>query len=150
MIDESADVSVTSHVIVFATFINDELFVSIFGGLFEIANDKKSVEEFFQKLLKSVKGWDLDLNKCVAFGSDDCSAMVGCKNSIAIKFKEVNPFVISAHCITHKTNLATLQAVESSKYKVVSSKIDKTINLLATHFKKSGKKKTILHAIQKD
>ena len=46
--------------------------------------------------------------------------------------------------------MATLQVVESSECKVVSFEIDKTINLLTAHFKKSGKKKTILHVIQKE
>ena len=54
MIDESTDVSVTGHVVVFATFVEDGLSVSIFMGLFEIANDKKNAEEIFQKLLKSM------------------------------------------------------------------------------------------------
>jgi len=86
----------------------------------------------------------------VGFGSDGCSTMVGSKSGVATRLKEVSPFVVSVHCIAHRTNLATLQAAESSECKVVSSEIDKTINLLAVHFKKSGKKKTILHAIQKE
>ena len=78
---------------------------------------------------------------CVAFGSDGCSTMVGNKCGVATRLKEVSPLVISVHCIAHRTNLATLQAVESNKNKVVSSEIDKTINLLAVHFKRLGKKK---------
>ena len=139
MIDESTGVSVTSHVAVFTTFVEDGLPVSIFLGLLEIANDKKDAEEFFQKLLKFVKEWGLDLSKCVAFGYDGCSTMVGSKSGVAIRLKEVKPFVISVHCIAHRINLATLQAAESSEF--VCSEIDKTINLLATHFKNSGKKK---------
>ena len=150
MIDESTDVSVTGHVVVFATFVEDGLPVSIFLGLLEIANGRKDAEEIFQKLLKYVKEWGLDLSKCVAFGSDGCSTMVGSKSGVATRLKEVSPFVVSVHCIAHRTNLATLQAAESNECKVVSSEIDKTINLLAAHFKKSGKKKTILHAIQKE
>ena len=97
-----------------------------------------------------MKEWGLDLSKCVAFGSDGCSTMVGSKSGVATRLKEASPFVVSVHCIAHRTNLATLQAVESSECKVVSFEIDKTINLLVAHFKKSGKKKTILHAIQKE
>jgi hypothetical protein len=93
--------------------------------------------------LKSVKEWGLDLSKCVAVRYDGCSTMVESKSSVATRLKEVSPFVISVHCIIHRTNLATLEVAESSECKVVSSKIDKTINLSATHFRKSGKKKPL-------
>jgi hypothetical protein len=95
----------------------------------------------FQKLLKSMKKWGLDLRKCVAFRSDGCSTIVGSKSRVATRLKDVSPFVISFHCIAHRTNLVDLQAVESSECKVVSSEIDNTINLLVAHFKKSSKKK---------
>ena len=150
MIDESTDVSVNGHVVVFVTFVGDGLSVSIFLGLLKIANGRKYAEEIFQMLLTSMKEWGLDLGKCVAFGSDGCSTMVGSKSGVATRLKDVSPFIIAVHCIAHRTNLVTLQAAESSECKVVSSEIDNTINLLAAHFKKSGKKKTILHAIQKE
>ena len=121
-----------------------------FLGLLEIANGRKDAKEIFQKLLTSMKEWGLDLGKCVVFGSDGCSTMVGCKSGVTTRLKNVSPFVIAVHCIAHRTNLATLQAAESSECKVVSSEIDETIKLLAAHFKKSCKKKTILHAIQQE
>ena len=77
-----------------ATFIDDELPVSIFLGLLDIANGKKNAEEIFQKLLKSVKEWGLDLSKRVAFGSDGYSTMVGSKSGASTRLKEVSPFVI--------------------------------------------------------
>jgi hypothetical protein len=70
--------------------------------------------------------------------------MVGSKSGVATRLKEVSHFVVSFHCIVHRTNLATLQAAESSECKVVSSKIDKTINLLAAHLKNSYKRKSFL------
>ena len=141
MIDDSTNVSVIGHVVVFATFIEDRLLISIFLGLLQIANDRKNAEFFFEKLLKFVKERGLDLSKCVAFGSDGSSTMVGSKSSVATRLREVSPFVISVHYIAHWTNLATLQDDESNECKVVSCEIDKTTNLLAAHFKKSGKKK---------
>jgi hypothetical protein len=109
-------------------------------GSLEIANDKKIVELFLQKLLTSIKEWGLDLNKCVAVGYDGCSTMVRSDSGVATILKEVSPFVISVYCITHKTNLVTLQVAEFSECKVVSSEIDKTINLSVAHLKKLSKK----------
>ena len=143
IIDELTDVSVTGHVVVFATFVEDELPVSIFLDLLKIANGRKNVEENFQKLLKSMKVWGLDLNNCVASGSNDCSRMVRSKSGVAYRLKEVSPIVVSICCIAHRTNLATLQVAESNECNVVSSKIDKTINLLVAYVKKSGKKEPL-------
>lgn len=89
MIDDSTNVSVIGHVVVFATFIEDRLLISIFLGLLQIANDRKDAEFFFEKLLKFVKERGLDLSKCVAFGSDGCSTMVGRKSGVATRLKEV-------------------------------------------------------------
>jgi hypothetical protein len=47
MIDESTDLSLIGHVVIFATFVEDGLFVSIFLILLEIANGIKNTEEFF-------------------------------------------------------------------------------------------------------
>jgi len=62
-------------------------------GLLEIANGRKDAEEIFQKLLKFVKKWGLDLSKCVAFGFDGCSTMVGSKSGVAIRLKGVSPLL---------------------------------------------------------
>ena len=48
MIDESTDVSVTGHIVIFATFVDDGLLVSNFLGLLEFINGQKNVEEIFR------------------------------------------------------------------------------------------------------
>lgn len=48
MIDESTDVSVTGHIVIFATFVDDGLLVSNFLGLLEFTNGQKNVEEIFR------------------------------------------------------------------------------------------------------
>ena len=54
-IDESTDVSVTGHVVVFATFVEEGLPVSVFLGLLENSNGKKDAQKIFLKLLNCVK-----------------------------------------------------------------------------------------------
>ena len=41
MIDEFTDVSVTSHIVVFATFVEEEIPISAFWGLLEIPSSQK-------------------------------------------------------------------------------------------------------------
>ena len=46
MIDASIDISSTSHVVVFGTFVEEGLFVSVFLDLFEVPNGKKMPVKF--------------------------------------------------------------------------------------------------------
>jgi len=58
----------------------------------------------------------------VAFGSDDAVMMVGFQSDVATKIRnEVNSFLLSCHCIAHRTNLATLDTAKALACKVLSS-----------------------------
>jgi len=58
------------------------------------------------------------LDKFVIFGSDRAFMMTGICNGVAARLKDkVNPFLLSIHYITHRTNLAFLNATNSAPYK---------------------------------
>ena len=50
MIDESTDISSTGHVVVFGTFVEEGLPISVFLGLFEVPNGKKDDGLIFEGL----------------------------------------------------------------------------------------------------
>ena len=75
---------------------------------------------------------------------------VGHLTGVSIRLKAVSPFLINIHCIAHRTNLAALQAAQCVDCKKMSSEIDNMVNLLAEMFKRSGKKKSVLIALQKE
>ena len=151
MIDESTDISVTGHLFVFATFVEDGIPVSVFLGLLYIPNDKKDASIIYEILLTSLKQWGLDLEKFVGFGSNGASVMLGSRNGVASKLKkEVNPFLLSIHCVAHRTNLAALDVAGSSLCKSMSQEIDKMLNDTAFYFKKSSKAKSELALIKKE
>jgi hypothetical protein len=77
MIDESTDISVIGHLVVFASFIEEELPLCVFFGLLHIEKEKKNACIIFETLTKSMKEWGLDFDKCVGFGSDGASTMIG-------------------------------------------------------------------------
>ena len=143
MIDESTDINSIGHVVVFGTFVEDSLPISAFLNLFEVPNGKKDAGLIFEGLQKE---WDLEVEKCVNFGLDGCSTMVGHLARVSTRLKAVSPFLIN-HCIAHRTNLAALQAAQCVDYKKISSEIDNMVNLLAKMFKRSGKKKSALTAL---
>ena len=109
MIDESTDVSVTGHIVVFVYFVEEGLHVVVFLGLIQISDGKKNSKEIYDALLAALKEWDLNLDNFVGFGSDGASTMVGKNIGVsALLKKEVNPFITAVHCIAHRINLATL------------------------------------------
>ena len=151
MIDESIDVSVTGHIVVFACFVEDGLLVAVFLGLIQISDGKKNSKEIYDALVAALKEWDLNLDNFVGFGSDGASIMVEKKTGVfATLKKEVNPFITAVHYIAHRTNLAALQAASTKPCDVMSSKVDDLLNSLAAHFKKSNKRKSCLLKLQEE
>lgn len=61
---------------------------------------------------------------------------------------QVNPFLLSCHCVAHRTNLAALDAAKSPTCKVISPEIDILINNILSFFHKSDKRKHALTALQ--
>ena len=112
MIDKSIDINSTSHVVVFGTFVEESLPISVFLDIFEVSNGKKDASLIFEGLQKRIKEWDLDVKKCVSFGSDGCSTMVDHLTRVSTRLKDMSPFLINIHCIAHRTNLAALQAAQ--------------------------------------
>ena len=55
MIDESIDISVIGHLVVFATFVEDGDIVCVFLGLLHITDGKKDIALIFDTLLTSLK-----------------------------------------------------------------------------------------------
>jgi hypothetical protein len=121
MIDESTDISVTGHLVVFATIIEEGLPVTLFLGLLQIEEGKKDSTMIYETLIYSIQKWGLDLKKFVGFGSDGASTMVGNSRGVAAQIKEkVNPYLLACHCVAYRTNLAALDAAKSPDCKVIS------------------------------
>jgi len=149
MVDESTNISVTGHLVVFATIMEEGLPVTVFLGLLEIEGGNKDAAVIFDTLLCNLRKWGLDLCKFVAFGSDDASSMVGVHGGVATRIKsQVNPFLLSCHCVAHRTNLLALDAAKSPQCKVISNTVDSLLNSISSFFSKSSKRKHALAALQ--
>jgi hypothetical protein len=151
MVDESADISITGHLVVFATFLEDGVQVCVFLGLLHTPGGRKDAAAIYDLLLTTLNQWGLDLDKLVGFGSNGAAVMTGCCIRIATRLKDnVSPFLLNVHCVVHRTNLASLDAASSGPCKAVSSIIDKLLNDIASHFKRSSKAKSHLLELQKE
>ena len=150
MIDESTDISVQGHLVVFVTYLEASLPITCFLDLLWIVDGKKDSKLIFDTLMNVVKTWGLDMKKCVGFGFDGAASMVGKKSGVAAQLKKINPFLISIHCMAHCTNLAALEASKNQSCKEMSAVVDSMLNTLADLFKKSSKKKLALQALQNE
>ena len=149
IIDESMNISFTGHFVVFATIIEEGVPMTIFWRLLEIEGGKNDATIIFECLMKYLKMWDLDLCKCVAFGSDGASTMVGFHGGVATRLKKVlNPIFLCCYCVAHRTNSAALDAYKTSYCKVISDEFDTLLNAIVLFFNMSSKCKHALTALQ--
>ena len=64
MIDESTNILITRHMVVFTTFVEKGQIASVFLGLLQIVDGKKDATLIFETLLTNLQEWGLDVNKC--------------------------------------------------------------------------------------
>lgn len=86
MIDESTDISVLDHLVIFAIFLKGSVVTTSFLGLLWIVDGQKSSRVIFDLLIDVLKTWGLDMNKCIGFGFDGVSTMVGKNTCVATLF----------------------------------------------------------------
>ena len=75
MVDESTDVSVLEHLVVFVIFLEDDVPTCAFLGLLHIPRGKKNAPMLYELILTSLNQWDLNLDKFVGCGSDGTFVM---------------------------------------------------------------------------
>jgi len=57
MIDESTKMSITGHLVVFASIVEEGLPVTLFLGLLEIEEGKKDTVVIYETLISSIRKW---------------------------------------------------------------------------------------------
>ena len=55
-------------------------------------------------------------DKLMGFVSDCAATMIGSRNGVAVKLKNVNKLLISIHCVCHKLALACIDTLSALKY----------------------------------
>ena len=104
--------------------------------------------KIFETLMIAVKTWRQGITKCLDFGFDGTSTMVGKNNGVVTLLKNVIPFITSTHYIAHETNLATLEASKNPSCKELFVEIDYLNNHLAFLLEISCEKKCVLQSLQ--
>lgn len=118
--DEVTDVTVMEMLITFIQYFNKETGQAETSFLFieDVLKNSNSAnaETIFTVLTSQLAEFGLEIQKCGSFVSDGASVMTGARGGVATRLKELNPQLISLHCLCHKLALACTDTSSQIEY----------------------------------
>ena len=96
-------------------------------------------------ILNLLKDFDLPLQSMCALGSDGASVMLGRKNGVAAKLRELVSHLLSNHCVAHRLALAVAQSTKDITYLKTFKDI---FDQLFRFYRNSPVRMAALHEIQ--
>lgn len=98
-----------------------------------------------------MKEWKLDFDKCVEFGSDGASTIIGKQNEVIARLKKEGKSFFNLRLLCGTQNKFTaIDATKVGPYKDISREINALLNLVAVHLKKSCKIKSAFLLLQEE
>ena len=107
--DEVTDVSVMEMLITFIQYFDKETGQAETSFLFVedvLKSSNSNAETIFTVITTQLTKFGLELQKCSSVVSDGAAVMTGVRGGVATRLKQVNPQLISMHCLCHKLALA--------------------------------------------
>lgn len=143
LVDDVSDISVMEQMITFIQFYDEhssEVAVEFFSvdNLLE-KHYSANATAMFQTIQSNLQACTLSTNKLIGLATDGASVMVGRKNGLAAKLKDVNPRLISVHCICHNLALACTDAKDDANLKFIKE-VETVVTQLWKLFENSPKR----------
>lgn len=82
-------------------------------------HDSANAVAMFHTIQSNLQACTLSTDKLIELATDGASVMVGRKNGLGAKLKDVNPRLISVHCVCHKLALACTDAKDDGNLKFI-------------------------------
>ena len=118
MLDETCDINVEKKLCVYVKYIKKgRAFTSYLGN--KRVTDctalglKNALCEYLEEIGIIEDG---NYSSLVGLGTDGAAVMVGCRNGLGVRLKELNNKMVQVHCVAHRLNLAVSQAGKSIDY----------------------------------
>ena len=92
MVDESTDLGLEKHMIVFINYIDNGSVQTKYLTLIKLASADSSV--VYNSLISYLRACDIDISTVYGFGSDGAAVMTGKHNGVANRLKEQNPYML--------------------------------------------------------
>ncbi|GBB98646.1 hypothetical protein RclHR1_03290004 [Rhizophagus clarus] len=102
-------------------------------------------DNILTQILEFIQNNGFNLDNLIHFDSDGAFTMIGCKNGVAAKLKELNPFLTLVHCISHRLYLIRKDTANEVQY---FKKYEATCKELYSYFSGSYKRMLNLKMIQ--
>ena len=113
MIDESTDLSMEKHLIVYVKYLVKGVSCTSFLALIKLSSCDSNV--IYNVLVSYLKTCKVDVSKIYGFGSDGAAVMTGKNSGVATRLLSDNPYMLAMHCVAHKLALSCLDAAKSVK-----------------------------------
>ncbi|CAH3168645.1 unnamed protein product [Porites lobata] len=143
LVDDVSDISVMEQMITFIQFYDEDSsevtveFLSV-DNLLE-KNDSANATAMFETITSNLQACALSTKKLIGLATDGASVMVGRKNGLAAKLKEVNHRLVSVHCICHNLALACTDAKDDANLKFIKE-VETVVTQLWKLFENSPKR----------
>ena len=141
LMDEVTDISVSSQLISFIQFWDDEsssmttMFLFSQNVLEDFSScNSKAITELVKKELSAS---DLDMSKLMGLSTDGASVMVGKTNGVAAKLRQSNDKLLNMHCVCHRLALACTVSCQELKF---IKEVEDALRQLWYYFHNSPKK----------
>ena len=86
----------------------------------------------------------------MAFANDGANTMVDSYAGETTRLKDnLNPFIVSYHCVAHRSNLTTLDVSKTPDCKIISNEVDTLLITIVSFFNMSSKRRHALTMLQK-
>ena len=143
LVDDVSDISVMEQMITFIQFYDEDSsevtveFLSV-DNLLE-KNDSANATAMFETITSNLQACTLSTKKLIGLATDGASVMVGRRNGLAAKLKEVNHRLVSVHCICHNLALACTDAKDDANLKFIKE-VETVVTQLWKLFENSPKR----------
>ena len=143
LVNDVSDISVMEQMITFIQFYDKDSsevtveFLSV-DNLLE-KHDSANAVAMFHTIQSNLQACTLATDKLIGLATDGASVMVGRKNGLGAKLKDVNPRLISVHCVCHKLALACTDAKDDGNLKFIKE-VETVVTQLWKLFENSPKR----------
>ena len=143
MIDEANSIDHDKYLAIVGKFTINNMPIMRYLGMINL--DSTVGEKIYDHIISFCNLNEISCDKIIHFGSDGASNMTGYKSGVSARFKKMNPFMSSNHCVSHRLHLAGKDASNEVLY---FPKYEKILQEIYGYFSKSHKRQSILKLMQ--
>jgi len=145
MVDEVCDKRTEKHLAICVRYVSTEGAVKT-SFLSDTAIPEANAENLTRKIVGELERHNLLIQNMTGFTSDGAAVFLGKKTGVGKRLKDLNPHMVTTHCMDHRLALACRDSYASVPG---MKKLDETLEHLHKYYKYSAKNAASLKEVQK-